>query len=61
MAKAKLQSKAKGKKAVPQGGLTEGQCETVRVVSDEHDDGFKVINKSDFDSKVHTLYTEEDE
>ncbi len=34
--------------------------ETVRIVSEEHASmgGFKVINKSDFDEKVHKLFVE---
>ncbi len=31
------------------------KCETVRVVADTHT-GFKVINKSDFNSKEHKLF-----
>ena len=32
-------------------------CQTVRVVAD-NDQGFAVINESDFDPAVHTLYEE---
>lgn len=32
-------------------------CETVQVVSD-NEQGFKVINKSDFDEKEHKLYAQ---
>lgn len=35
-------------------------CETVKVVSEEHDTGFKTINKEDFDEKVHKLFLEEE-
>lgn len=33
-----------------------GTCETVKVVSKEHETGYKTINKSDFDEKVHKIY-----
>ena len=31
-------------------------CETVKVVSDDHAEGFKVINKSDFKDGEHELH-----
>lgn len=33
--------------------------ETVKVVSDRHDRGYVIINKSDFDPKTQELYGEE--
>ena len=32
-------------------------CQTVRIVAD-NEQGFSVINESDFDPAVHTLYEE---
>jgi len=31
-------------------------CETVQVVSGEHEAGFKIINKADFKEGEHTIY-----
>lgn len=36
-------------------------CETVRVVSSEHEAGFKIINKADFREGEHTLYAAQDQ
>ena len=56
MAKPKLKSKTRPVKKLE---LAEGACETVEVEAD-NDEGYMVINKSDYDSSKHTLYKEDE-